>query len=375
MGDVFLLFEKPSHTKYALSALAFVLALCCIAAPCIFAVGNGACGDGANSADEAVAVQSGYGLFIDDAFIAACGDYSVLDTAVGGVADTLAGIYGAPEGTHSIGNAVNVVFGTYPTEAFVTGSRLAELLGIYESTVELEVSDYGGNGTGIELTVLTSAECTVTEEVEAPVVAKPTDMLDDGVSVVISCGESGTSENRYSLFYINGTLTEKVLEESTVLEEPIAEEQWYGTSDGATLLSADACFALPYDGIITSRYGYRVLWDSKEFHNGIDFAQNGGCYGDPIYAAHDGVVSFAGVKGGYGKAVMIDHTLELTSLYAHCSELAVEEGQYVRKGQLIAYIGNTGRVTGAHLHFSMFKNGVICDPTPYLDWSGYSTEN
>lgn len=367
-------FASNIRLRYALTALALLVALCCIAVPSLFTGGKGT-DDGDLAADAVAAEQSGYGLYINGVFIAACADYASVDTAVDNVASALAGAYGAPDGTHSIGNAVNIVKGLYPTAAFVTEARLTELLGVYETTIEFEVKGYGGDGTGIELTVLTSAEATVTEETEMPVVAKPTDILDDGVTVVVSAGECGLAENSYSLSYVNGALTEKVLCDSSVVKEPVAEEQWYGTSSGATLLSADADFALPYIGVITSRYGYRVLWDSKEFHNGIDFAQNGGCYGDPIYAAHDGVVSFAGVKGGYGKAVMIEHTLELTSLYAHCSELAVEEGQYVRKGQLIAYIGNTGRVTGAHLHFSMFKNGVICDPTPCLDWSSCGIEN
>lgn len=366
-------FANDKRLRYALTALAMLVALCCVAVPTLFTGNKGA--DGDLAADVVAAEQSGYGLYIDGVFIAACEDYTSVATAVDTVASALAGAYGAPDGTHSIGNAVNVVKGLYPTAAFVTEARLTKLLGVYETMIEFEVKGYGGDGTGLELTVLTSVETTVTEETVAPVVAKPTDILDDGVTVVVSAGECGLAENSYSLSYVNGTLTEKVLNDSTVVKEPVAEEQWYGTSSGATLLSADESFALPYLGIITSGYGYRILWDAKEFHNGIDFAQIGGCYGDPIYAAHDGVVTFAGVKGGYGNAVMIEHTLELTSLYAHCSKLVVEEGQYVCKGQLIAYIGNTGRVTAAHLHFSMFKNGVVCDPTPYLDWSEHGIEN
>lgn len=368
-------FAKDIRLKRALSALAVLVAMCCVSVPFLFAGNGKGADDGSLAADVVASEQSGYGLYIDGVFIAACADYASVTSAVDTVTSALAGAYSAPDGTHSIGNAVNVVRGFYPTAAFVTGARLEALLGVYETTIDFEVKGYTGDGTGIELAVLTSAAATLTEEIEAPVVAKPTDILDDGVTVVVFPGECGLAENSYSLSYVNGALTEKVLCDSVVIEEPVAEEQWYGTSSGATLLSADERFALPYLGIITSHYGYRTLWGAREFHSGIDFAQLGGCYGDPIYAAHDGVVSFAGVKGGYGNAVMIDHTLELTSLYAHCSKLLVEEGQYVRKGQLIALIGNTGRVTAAHLHFSMYKNGVLCNPTPYLDWSEYGTEN
>lgn len=316
--------------------------------------------------------KNGYGLYIDDAFIAASEHCSAICDTLDTVAAQLAVAYGAPLGVHSVTNKVNVVNSMYSKDAFVDAQVLSALLGVNNEVVVFEVYNVKGENTGVELKVCTKLNSVVNEVIEKPVVQNSTDLLENGVVITVDDGKDGVANNTYSLSYINGELSEKVLCSTTVVEEPVAKEQWCGTDSGATLLSADALFALPYDGRISSPYGYRVLWGNMEKHNGIDFvALEGTCYGDPIYAAHDGIVSYAGWRGGYGQAVIIEHTQSLTSLYAHCSKLLVEQGQYVRKGQPIALIGNTGRVTGPHLHYSMFKDGVLCDPTPYLDWSNF----
>jgi murein DD-endopeptidase MepM/ murein hydrolase activator NlpD len=114
---------------------------------------------------------------------------------------------------------------------------------------------------------------------------------------------------------------------------------------------------------ITSGFGVRrhpVLGYNK-MHQGIDF---GGATGTPIYAAGDGVVSEAGRKGGYGNWVSIKHSGGWATGYAHMSRFApgLRRGQTVRQGQLIGYVGATGRVTGPHLHYEVMKNGVKINP-------------
>ena len=98
---------------------------------------------------------------------------------------------------------------------------------------------------------------------------------------------------------------------------------------------------------------------------------NGGCYGDEINAAANGVVVFADWHSGYGLKVIIDHGDGLSTLYAHCSKLLVSVGDTVLKGQSVALIGATGRVTGPHLHFEVLKNGAPVNPNNYIDWSTY----
>ncbi|MEE3705161.1 peptidoglycan DD-metalloendopeptidase family protein [Campylobacter sp. CX2-8023-23] len=96
-------------------------------------------------------------------------------------------------------------------------------------------------------------------------------------------------------------------------------------------------------------------------HLGVDYAAP---RGTKIYAAGDGVVSFVGNKGGYGKTVTIDHSNGYMTLYAHVNGYAkgIKKGKKVKKGQLIAYVGSTGLSTGPHLHFGLYKNGNAINP-------------
>jgi len=99
-------------------------------------------------------------------------------------------------------------------------------------------------------------------------------------------------------------------------------------------------------------------------HTGIDFAAR---TNTPIRAAADGRVTFAGMDDQYGFLCEISHNNRLMTRYGHCARLVVREEQLVRKGEIIAYVGNTGRVTtGPHLHFEVQKNGQPVDPRSYL---------
>jgi murein DD-endopeptidase MepM/ murein hydrolase activator NlpD len=98
-------------------------------------------------------------------------------------------------------------------------------------------------------------------------------------------------------------------------------------------------------------------------HHGTDF---GAKKGTPLLAVNVGKVSFAGRMGGYGKVVKIKHPGGYESLYAHQSRTRVKRGQKVKKGQIIGYVGSTGRSTGPHLHFGMKKNGRWINPMKVL---------
>ncbi|MDR1193005.1 MAG: M23 family metallopeptidase [Peptococcaceae bacterium] len=122
----------------------------------------------------------------------------------------------------------------------------------------------------------------------------------------------------------------------------------------------------PMEGIFTSPFGARrnPFGSGTEFHQGIDIANK---IGTQILAAGDGVVTFAGVKSGWGRMVLINHGYGYVSQYAHCSSIEVLEGQEVKTGDVIANCGNTGRVTGPHLHFGVQKDGEFIDPMTVLD--------
>jgi murein DD-endopeptidase MepM/ murein hydrolase activator NlpD len=152
-----------------------------------------------------------------------------------------------------------------------------------------------------------------------------------------------------------------------------AIDQWYkdyyashrSPSDSGGYISKGN-FTWPTPGItrITS------YWGDGRGHKGLDIASSG-CYGKPIVAADSGKVIMAGWGnygtgyGGYGNVVAINHGGGYSTLYGHCSSVAVSTGQFVQKGQVIAYIGSSGQSTGAHLHFEIRVNGVAQNP---LNW-------
>jgi murein DD-endopeptidase MepM/ murein hydrolase activator NlpD len=123
---------------------------------------------------------------------------------------------------------------------------------------------------------------------------------------------------------------------------------------------------------ISSPFGTRRYYGRSSgggFHNGIDFE---GKTGMPIYAAADGVLNHQGWYFNYGRTVKISHADNFETLYAHMSRFAdgMGPGSRVKKGDLIGYVGSTGRSTGPHLHFSVIVNGQFVDPAPYISEKG-----
>ncbi|OPZ71670.1 MAG: Murein DD-endopeptidase MepM [Firmicutes bacterium ADurb.Bin456] len=123
-------------------------------------------------------------------------------------------------------------------------------------------------------------------------------------------------------------------------------------------------FSWPLVGAITSPFGPR----DGRLHEGIDIAAE---EGTPIRAAAAGRVVFAGPRGTYGLAVIIDHGGQVRTLYAHCSKVLVAEGASVGPSTIIALAGNTGNSRGPHLHLEILKNGVPQDPLMLLEQERY----
>lgn len=116
---------------------------------------------------------------------------------------------------------------------------------------------------------------------------------------------------------------------------------------------------------ITSGFGRRAdpIVGGSQFHKGIDFEAD---VGDPVLSVADGVVSYSGVRSGYGNVVEVDHGNGYVTRYAHNSRLLRKIGELVRAGQEIAKAGSTGRSTGAHVHFEVWENGRYVNPRKFL---------
>ena len=167
-----------------------------------------------------------------------------------------------------------------------------------------------------------------------------------------------------------------------LLQDPQYEELWAEllggfaqgggelmTPDGTRTLTGTLQWPLPVAGTITSQFGHRVdpITGEVSSHTGTDIAC---AEGTPILAAADGVVTVAnGLDswgGSYGYYIQVNHGGGLETLYAHCSSICVTTGQQVQAGQVVGYVGHTGRATGSHLHLEVHVNGSRTDAMSYF---------
>ena len=118
-------------------------------------------------------------------------------------------------------------------------------------------------------------------------------------------------------------------------------------------------------GWMSSRYGMRndPITGHRAWHNGVDFA---GKDGADVVTVAAGVVVYAAARNGYGKMVEVNHGSGFSSRYGHHKDLVVKVGDIVKKGQVVGLMGSSGRSTGPHVHFEVFKNGRVVDPASYI---------
>jgi murein DD-endopeptidase MepM/ murein hydrolase activator NlpD len=121
----------------------------------------------------------------------------------------------------------------------------------------------------------------------------------------------------------------------------------------------------PVEGTVTGSFGERIDPFNGEgaFHNGVDISSG---YGQAVMAPADGVVEFADFFGGYGRALILNHGRGVSTRYGHLSGFAVTVGQQVHRGDIIGYIGLSGRSTGPHLHYEVRINDIPVNPHKYL---------
>ena len=169
------------------------------------------------------------------------------------------------------------------------------------------------------------------------------------------------------------TLTEKqkVIKKIEILNQEIkkTQDEYTAILDKAQRYKtrfASTPSIRPLYGRILSKFGWRhhPIHKRKKFHKGIDIAA---WIGAPIQSTADGLVEYAGWSGTFGYVVVIDHDFGYRTIYAHCSQLLCKKNELVKKGQIIAQVGNTGLSTGPHLHYEIRKWRQAVSPQPYLD--------
>lgn len=224
-----------------------------------------------------------------------------------------------------------------------------------------------------------SIQAVTTQTYEAAIaydtVEKETDALYIGKTKVKCEGQNGVESITAQVTLINGIETSRTVLSSEIVKNPVDEIVLVGTKEpdpvtvpaGITTHNENNTTGINLSwpttgGYISSGFGSR--WGS--FHRAIDIAKVGGCYGDKIYAAADGTVTFIGYSGTYGRLIKISHGSGLETWYAHCSGYNVSVGDKVSRGDTIGYIGSSGRATGPHLHFEVHLNGSYVNPLNYL---------
>ena len=180
-----------------------------------------------------------------------------------------------------------------------------------------------------------------------------------GDNAVIREGENGLNRISKELEITNGIITNTTTKNIEELKPAISKQMVYGDKEVPNVGTGNWAWPTNQGYTISSPYGWRVdpIDGSRSLHTGVDISGTG--YGSPIYAADNGVVIKSEYNGaGYGNYVVIDHNNGYYTSYAHMSERNAEIGQTVAKGQVIGYVGATGRATGPHLHFEAWYGGA-----------------
>jgi murein DD-endopeptidase MepM/ murein hydrolase activator NlpD len=156
---------------------------------------------------------------------------------------------------------------------------------------------------------------------------------------------------------------DRLLQDASAREKSLSELQEYLRSQGS--LAAVTPSIWPVTGWVTSEFGHRTnpFGGRGEFHSALDIATK---LGAPVQAPADGIVANVEKRPDMGLMIQVEHGKGIQTLYAHLFRAAVSKGQVVKRGDIIGYVGNSGRSTGAHLHYSVSLNGVYVNPRKYL---------
>jgi murein DD-endopeptidase MepM/ murein hydrolase activator NlpD len=204
------------------------------------------------------------------------------------------------------------------------------------------------------------------------------------IRIIANIGETGEQDN---LFGVGGSIPEDLdaripltekhnslmremheqgrqLNQASSRQQDVFESLYNNLDTQRNLLSSTPAIR-PTKGWISSRFGYRKspFTGLREFHKGLDIANR---KGTQIIASADGIVTFAGRNGFLGKTVKIDHGHGMATRYGHLQKVLIKRGEAVKRGDVIALMGNSGRSTGPHLHYEVFLNGIPVNPKKYI---------
>jgi len=154
------------------------------------------------------------------------------------------------------------------------------------------------------------------------------------------------------------------LSESVKLEEVRQQDLLLALRENRDALSSMPTI-WPVVGFVSSSFGWRSgpFGGRGQFHKGLDITNR---IGTPIIVPAQGLVTLSGRDGAYGFSVEINHGSGIVTKYGHMQRCAVQEGQWVKRGEIVGYVGMSGRTTGPHLHYEIRLNGVPVDPMRYI---------
>ncbi len=292
------------------------------------------------------------GLYFTDSFL----DYADVVSLLSGVRQA--------ERVYTVvaGDSISLI----ATKNNLTTAELCELNGITVDTAIFPGDELVVTREEAMLEVQIARIVTWTEEIAFSTVQTQSSEYSFGTTHVVQEGEPGirsiTAQNIYDT---EGHLLEQTILSSEVVKEPVNREVVTGTrlSSGSVAQVGNGTFIWP-----VPQYTYCSRWYSSS-HKGVDICA---AAGTPIYASASGVVTRAGYEragagSGYGYSIIIDHGNGYSTLYAHCLSLTVSAGQAVSQGQLIGYVGSTGRSSGNHCHFEIRYNGRYLPPQNYFN--------
>lgn len=275
--------------------------------------------------------------------------------------------------------------GSYNVIAYLfNSSNLGELLTAVDDIGEIMESDRQLEEDYIEARENTEAVVAEYEEYKADIVEKQDELraeqdelekeLDEAVQLITDI-TANLEENAEILAEFQAAEQQaetNVANMVIALEKQRAAEQAAGGGGGGNVVGTGAfSWPVPSCTYLTSRFGLRIhpVYGTQKSHTGIDI---GAASGATIIAADGGTVTMAGVNGGYGNCVMIDHGNGYKTLYGHMSSIAVTNGQTVSKGDTVGYVGSTGVSTGPHCHFEVWSGGSRIDPEQFFSGLTYS---
>jgi len=197
------------------------------------------------------------------------------------------------------------------------------------------------------------------------------ELLDEEIREV---GIGGTFVGTYDeLYEINSPLAKKVYEQENYVDVLLRKSELINQSLQEAIEGMEASSdkwvhtpsIKPANGYISSYFGRRShpIYHTMQYHNGIDISCRNGA---PIIAPADGKVIMVKHQIGYGLTVVIDHDFGYRTRYAHCDKSNVRYGQKVKRGDIIAFVGESGITTGPNLHYEVYVDGVACDPLNFI---------